>query len=216
MDQTFYRIFELIGTIAFSVSGAAVALRKNMDIFGIVILGLCTAFGGGILRDLVLGSTPPAVFQDPVYAGVSVLSSLILFIPGIRRTLHKHNHIYEQILLWMDSIGLGVFTVIGIQCALHKLEDPGFFLLLFVGMITGVGGGVLRDVLAGQTPFIFIKHFYACASLCGAAIYILLLKPLGVSAASTIGGISVVILRICAAAFRWHLPKASGETDWEN
>ncbi len=206
MYSTLYLILEIIGTIAFSISGAAVALKKRMDIFGVIILGLCASFGGGILRDLLLGITPPTVFKDPLYACVSIISSLIVFIPGIRMILHRHTKLYESVLLIMDSIGLGVFTVIGIQTALTVSDN--IFLMLFVGTLTGVGGGVLRDVLAGETPYIFIKHFYACASLIGGIVCIVLEKAATPAISSLLGCITVIILRILAARFKWKLPKS--------
>lgn len=208
MFDTVYFILEIIGTVAFSISGSVVALKKNMDIFGVMTLGLCTACGGGVIRDLILGITPPSMFTTPIYAGVSVLASLVIFMTAVRDMLHRYERIYDAVMLIMDSVGLGVFTVVGIQCAVSVSDSFNFFLLLFVGVITGVGGGVLRDVLSGEPPYIFIKHFYACASIIGAAVCIFLIKPLGISTASVIGGITVLVLRLLAARFRWKLPKA--------
>ena len=110
--STFVLIFEILGTIAFALSGAMTGLKKEMDIFGVAILGLTTAVGGGILRDLVLGITPPTTFQKPVYALVAIVVSILAFLPGIRRQLTRRQAVYEKILLLMDSIGLGVFTVV--------------------------------------------------------------------------------------------------------
>ena len=162
-------ILELIGTVAFAVSGAMVALKKNMDIFGVAILGLTTAVGGGALRDILLGNTPPVMFREPVYALLAIFVSIVVFIPQVRHLL-THNHaLYDRMMLVMDSLGLGIFTVVGINTAYELSNDYTFFLLVFVGTITGVGGGVLRDVMAGGTPYIFVKHVYACASAVGAA-----------------------------------------------
>ena len=197
---------ELIGIVAFSVSGAVSAFRKQMDLFGIIMLGACTALGGGVLRDIMLGITPPAMFENPVYAAVAALASLAVFIPQVRRLIGG-NRAYEIVMLVMDSLGLGVFTVVGIQTALEKSGDYGQFLLVCVGVLTGVGGGVLRDVLAGERPYVFVKHFYACASLIGAVLCVFLRNYIGLTAASFIGGSAVVALRLLAAAFRWKLPK---------
>ena len=197
---------ELIGIVAFSVSGAVSAFRKHMDLFGIIILGACTALGGGALRDIMLGITPPAMFKNPVYAVVAALASLALVIPQVRRLLGG-NRAYEIVMLVMDSLGLGVFTVVGIQTALEKNGDYAPFLLVCVGVLTGVGGGVLRDVLAGERPYVFVKHFYACASLIGAVLCVFFRKYTGLTAASFVGGSAVVALRLLAAVFRWKLPK---------
>ena len=200
-------VFELIGTVAFSVSGAMTGLRKNMDLFGVAILGLTTAVGGGMVRDLILGNTPPVMFRDPIYAIVALCTAVIVFLPAIQRLLDRIHGLYDVLMLWMDSLGLGIFTVVGIQTAYTTLEQPGVFLLLFVGVITGVGGGLLRDLFAGDTPYIFVKHFYACASLVGAVVCVLLWGLLGQAAAIVLGAATVVLLRILAAKYRWSLPR---------
>jgi len=200
-------VLEIIGTVAFAISGATVGMRRNMDMLGVIILGMTTAVGGGVIRDLILGITPPATFRNPVYAIVAILVSIIIFLPQVRRFTDKKHPVLDVMLLIVDSVGLGVFTVVGIRAAHTASSEYTAFLLVFVGVITGVGGGVIRDVMAGTTPYIFLKHFYACASLIGAVICIVLWQPLGESAAMISGAVSVVILRLLAARFRWSLPK---------
>ncbi len=207
MPEKLLLIFELIGTVAFAVSGAMVALSKKMDIFGVAVLGLVTAVGGGVIRDLVLGITPPATFQNPIYASVAILVSVIVFIPSVRRFLYENPEAYEKTMLFMDSVGLGVFTVMGIETAYLSNNSHSIFLLIFVGVITGVGGGMIRDVLAQTTPAILVKHFYASASIIGAVICILLWNIFGQSAAIFGGAFSVVVLRFLAAKYHWSLPK---------
>ncbi len=200
-------ILEIIGTIAFAVSGAVVGIQKKMDIFGVCILGLTASVGGGILRDLILNITPPAAFQNPVFALTALLVSILFFVPAVRNAF-EHRKFYEALILVMDSIGLGLFTVVGVQVATAAMPERNLFLITFVGVLTGVGGGLLRDVFAGNTPYIFIKHFYACASIIGAWTCALL-WPLTGSAAAMIAGAAVtVILRLLAARFRWSLPRA--------
>jgi len=154
----------------------------------------------------MLGITPPTMFQDPAYAAVAALVSVVVFLPWVQKLL-AGNRAYEIIMLVMDSLGLGVFTVMGIQTALRK--DPGYnaFLLVAVGVLTGVGGGVLRDVLAGERPYVFVKHFYACASLFGALAIVILKNHISLSISYFIGGSLVVALRLLAAIFHWKLPK---------
>ncbi len=201
-------LFEIIGTVAFAASGAIVALKKEMDIFGVAILGLFTAVGGGVIRDMILGNTPPAVFKDPVYALVAIITSVIIFLPSVRGLLKKSPKVYDIVMLIMDSVGLGIFTVAGIQTAKTVNPDSGYFLLVFVGIVTGVGGGLLRDICAGVTPYIFIKHFYACASLLGSLLCVFLWNYTSESIAMISGASAVLVLRILAAKFRWSLPKA--------
>ena len=198
--------FEIIGTVAFSVSGAMTGLKKNMDIFGVMILGVVTAIGGGVTRDLILGITPPGTFGHPVYAIVATVTAIITFLPAIRRLLTSNQHIHDFVLLILDSLGLGVFTVVGIQTAYSVSTGRGAFLVVFVGVITGVGGGVLRDVLAGEKPYIFVKHVYACASLLGAVVCVLLRGVAGESVSVVAGMVCVVVLRFLSAYFRWNLP----------
>lgn len=206
--QTFIFILEIIGTIAFAISGAMTALKKNMDIFGVAILGLTTAVGGGAVRDIILGITPPTMFKKPVYAAVAICVSIIVFIPAIRRLLTRNHALYDWMMLVMDSLGLGIFTVMGISTAYSVSAEFNLFLLVFVGVITGVGGGLIRDIMAGNTPYIFVKHIYACASLAGALVCALLWKPSGAAMAMFAGAVVVIIIRFLAAHFKWSLPRA--------
>ena len=177
MEQ-FLLVFEMIGTVAFAASGALVGIHKGMDVFGVCILGLTTACGGGMVRDVLLGNTPPAAFQDPVPSAVAVATSLILFLSGVRHLLMGNQRRYDLLMLLMDSVGLGIFTVMGVRTAWHCVEEPPLYLLVFVGAVTGVGGGLLRDIMARDMPYIFIKHIYACASLAG-ALLCGLMRPVG-------------------------------------
>lgn len=203
----FLLILELIGTIAFSVSGAMTAMKKNMDIFGVMILGLTTAVGGGVIRDLILGITPPATFRDPRYAFTALVTAALVFLPWVRRLFQRYHRIYDLLMLVMDSVGLGIFTVIGVQAAFAQSGSYSMFLLTFVGVITGVGGGVLRDVLAGNTPYVFVKHIYACASLAGALVCAGLWTLLPPIWAMNLGAAVVILIRGLSAHFRWSLPR---------
>ena len=120
-----------------------------------------------------------------------------------------HNtRLFDAVLLVMDSVGLGVFTVMGIWNALSFSPDRSTFLLVFVGVLTGVGGGVIRDVLAGDLPYILVKHIYACASLLGAITCALLWRCLPQYAAMLIAIVLVLVIRLLSAYFRWNLPRA--------
>lgn len=207
---TVFFILEIIGTIAFASSGALVGIRKNMDIFGVMVLGITTAVGGGCIRDLILGIHPPKMFQNVSYVGAAIATSCLLFLViYLKKELLESRFLetYEQAMNTFDAIGLGIFTITGIQTAISMEDDYNMFLLIFVGMITGVGGGVLRDVLAGSTPFIFVKHVYACASLIGALLYILLHHRINEIAAMLISAATVIIIRLLAAHYRWNLPR---------
>ena len=199
---------ELIGTLAFAASGALTGLRKNMDIFGICILALTTAVGGGVIRDVILGNTPPATFQNPIYAAVALLTALVLFLPGLRHFLMRDAKRFDLCLFWMDAAGLGIFTVVGIRVAYAHAAHPGIFLLVFVGVVTGVGGGVLRDIMAGDTPYIFVRHVYASASLAGALLCGALWHTLGELPSMLLGAALIVLIRVLSRVFDWNLPRA--------
>ena len=206
--NTLVFILEILGTVAFAASGAMVGINKKMDIFGVCILGLTVSVGGGVIRDVILGNTPPNTFQNPVYALVAIGISIIVFIPTVRNLLKKTQKIYDTTMLILDTVGLGVFTVVGVQVAHSVSYETGYFLSIFVGVITGVGGGIMRDLFADDIPYIFVKHIYACASLVGALLCTFLWSIIGEAAAMIVGSIAVITLRFCAAHFRWSLPRA--------
>ena len=203
-------IFEMIGTVAFASSGALVGIRKNMDIFGVNVLGITTAVGGGCIRDIILGITPPKMFQNFSYVGASILISCILFtIFYLNQELLSSRFLetYERVMISLDAIGLGVFTVMGIRTAIEASFENNIFLLIFVGAVTGIGGGMLRDVMAGMTPFVFVKHVYAIASIFGAVCYIILRLYIQDTISLFLGAAVVIIIRLLAAHFRWNLPR---------
>ena len=204
----FVTLLELVGTVSFAVSGAMVALKKHMDILGVCVLGLVTACGGGMLRDILMGNLPPVMFRDPAYALTAIACSVVVFLPKVRRLLLREDHIYEITMLWSDALGLGIFTAVGVATALRAGYDSRFF-AVFLGTITGVGGGVLRDVLAGQPPYIFVKHFYASAAILGAIAFVLAAPIIGEAGGVLVCCAGVFILRLLAARYHWSLPKAN-------
>lgn len=201
---------EILGTIAFAASGAMVGIKRHMDIFGVCVLGIMTAVGGGMIRDLILGITPPGVFSQPVYvlvaAVVSVLSFLVVY--GKRELLQgQFPVVYDRAMLVMDTLGLGIFTVIGVETGLQQGYGDHIFLLVFLGTITGVGGGLIRDVMAGVPPYIFVKHVYACASIVGAFVCAEISGRYGEGPGMVLACLVVILIRYLAARFHWNLPR---------
>ena len=211
--DSFIRIVEIIGTIAFAISGAATGIRKGMDIFGVSILGILTAVGGGIIRDLMIGVTPPQCFRDPLYFVVACISAVVFFMPFIRIPLQKRQKAFDWVLFLMDTVGLAVFTVVGIQAAQRVSGDFGAILLVCLGVLTGTGGGVLRDLLARDMPYIFRKHIYATASLAGAVVYLLLQPWAGDYIATAAAMAVIIVIRFLSATFRWNLPHAEVKSE---
>ena len=193
-------LLELIGTVAFSVSGAVVGIQKKMDMLGVVTLGIMTAVGGGIIRDLLIGVTPPRAFKNPIFIVISIITALIVFLPVVSKAINLDRFIW----ILADSVGLGAFTVIGV---LAGVAYDNIFLEVFLGVTTGVGGGVIRDICAGGIPMIFVKHFYACACIIGAIVCAIFYDYNPIIAVVLSFSVTVV-LRLLAAKFKWHLPKA--------
>lgn len=204
--QPIFAIFEILGTVAFAISGAMEGIRHKMDIFGVVVLGIVTATGGGVLRDVVIGQIPPKVFLNPKCAVIAAAVAVLVFLAlrfYKKKAAPRFAHASEKLYFLSDTLGLAVFTVLGIEGA----GAANGALLLFVGVITGVGGGVLRDVLSGTVPSIFRKQIYALASAAGAVADILLMRVLPAQLAMLIGFGVVVVIRCLAAHFRWNLPR---------
>ena len=208
MENSIIFAIEIIGTIAFASSGAMLGIRKNLDIFGGVVLGLCVAVGGGIVRDIILGLTPPSAFRDPSYALTALVTAVLLF--GIvywkqEILTSRYMEIYETIMNYCDAAGLGIFTVLGVYTG-YEQGYRGRFFLIFLGMLTGIGGGVIRDVLADTMPFILRKHIYAVASLAGAFVCQRLIGQ-NLYLALAAGTAVVLVIRILASHYRWNLPR---------
>ena len=207
--DTFIFVLEIIGTVAFASSGAMTAIEKKMDIFGVNILGATTAVGGGMMRDIILGVTPPAAFSQPVYILFSILTSTLLFAivytnPEILHSRIK-NRYYDKIMLWCDTAGLGIFTVVGIQTASRILPQDNPFFFVFIGVLTGVGGGVLRDIMAGETPYILVREIYASAAIAGGITCVVCGSTMGKATATILGLIVTIVIRSLAAYFHWNL-----------
>lgn len=204
-------LLEIIGTIAFAFSGAMVGIKRRMDILGVTVLGITTAVGGGLIRDIILDKTPPNMFLYPSYTITAIITSIVVFVIVYKNkiaSLIRHIDIYDRILTIMDTVGLGAFTVLGINTGLAVGYKGNYFLLIFVGVITGVGGGILRDVMAGTRPYIFVKHVYATASLAGAVVCVILVTLIEEKTIGMVSGaFTVLILRYFAIKYDWNLPK---------
>ena len=212
MDE-FIFILELIGTVAFASSGAMIAIEKKMDIFGVNVLGATTAVGGGIMRDIILGLTPPGAFSHPVYVLVAALTSTILFVIAYAKPTAFESRVktdyYDKLMFWCDTAGIGIFTVVGIQAAVRAVGGENVFFFVFIGTLTGVGGGVLRDIMAGETPYILVKHIYACAAIAGGIVCVVGRTAFGEAYGTILGLAATVLLRFLAAHFRWNLMRVS-------
>lgn len=207
MDYTLH-ILEIIGTIAFAVSGAFVAIKAKFDIFGVIVVGCITAVGGGILRDVLIGCVPPRIFANGYLVAVAAVTSVAVFGLSFfaKNKFEVVNAKADRINNVFDAIGLAAFTVMGTEVSFENGFSANCFLSVTVGVLTAVGGGLLRDIFTENLPYIFKKHIYALASIGGSLIYYLLRNVQSV-AAVIVGLTFVIAIRLLATKFRWSLPK---------
>ena len=203
---------DLIGTFVFALSGAVAGVRQRLDIFGVLVLSFAAASAGGIMRDLLIGSVPPVAIRDWRYLAASLLAGLLVFIwfPRSRR-LSRARHL----VLIFDAAGLGLFAVAGTQKALGYGLNPLMAALL--GMLTGIGGGMLRDVLVSEIPHVLRRgELYAVAALAGAVVvvvgHLMAADPTG---AAILGAALCFLLRLIAIRRGWQLPVARPRPDEE-
>ena len=201
----FIYVLDLFGTMAFAVTGAFKAIEHRADIVGIIILATITGLAGGTIRDVLFGKTLPNSLIDPTYVIITVISAIVLFL--LYSKMKKHWNIF----LKFDAVGLGVFTVIGATFA-YNLFGMNFLIIVLSGMLTGIGGGILRDVFVNQTPIVFVKELYASASFIGALVfYFTLLITNEIYAATILGIILTTGLRLVAMKYNWNLPKVRSD-----
>lgn len=209
--EIFFLILEMAGTVSFAISGAMAALEKKVDLFGVIVLGITTALAGGIFRDMLVGRVPPAAFSDGTYMKIAFVTSVIVFLAAWMFSDKYVNNIQviDTINNIFDAAGLGAFTITGAKVAMSMGYMDNSFFVIFLGMVTGVGGGILRDLMIGEIPFILRKRIYAVASLLGGCIYYVLLSKNVADMTAAFIGIGIVFsLRMLATIFRWNLPKA--------
>lgn len=205
-------VLELIGAAAFAVSGAMVAIEKKADIFGVLFLAVTTALGGGVIRDVLIGRIPPVMFVSYWYLLISVVAALAVFIDAYLRSEKYKLHLdkLDAVNNVFDAIGLAVFTVSGMNAAMPVSDNV--ILVLFVGMCTGVGGGMLRDVMTNTMPKVLRKRVYAVASLIGGGLYYVM-HVLDINQLLSVGcGMLVIFaLRLFATIYKWNLPSVKSD-----
>ncbi len=199
--EVFIYVLDLFGTMAFAVTGAFKAIEKKFDIVGIIILATITGLAGGTIRDVIIGKVPPNSIADPAYIAITVATGIVIFLLFSR--LKKHWNLF----LKFDAIGLGVFTIIGATFA-YNIFGLNFLAIAFAGIVTAIGGGILRDVFVQDTPIIFVKELYASASFIGVVVFYFILVLDGSLYLATILGIIITTgLRMVAMKYNWNLPR---------
>ncbi len=196
----FISILDYLGTAAFAITGASKAIAHKADIFGIIVLATVVGVAGGITRDVIFGRFPTA-FSDPIYIGITVIVGIAMFF--------LYSYFKKRMNVWLvfDAIGLGVFSIIGASIA-YQIVGLDFLPIMFGGVITAIGGGILRDVFVREIPIVFVKEVYAIASIIGIVIFYVILYYGGdMQVASIIGIIIATGIRLLAMKYNWNLPK---------
>lgn len=199
MDIIF--IVEIIGTIAFGMSGAIVAIEKDLDYYGIAFFSIITATGGGIVRDIILGNVPIAI-SNPMYALISLIAAIIVIL------FYKYMNRYTKILQLFDALGLSAFTVIGAEYAINN-GLGNIYGVVTMAVLTGTGGGVLRDVFSREIPYVFRKEVYAVASIMGAIIFFSLQGALSEVATVYLAFGTTLAVRLVSLSLDVHLRHAN-------
>ena len=209
--EIFFASLEVAGTISFAIAGAMAALEKRVDLFGVIFLGATTALAGGIIRDVLVGKIPPSAFSNYRYMAIAVTSAFIVFLIAwlFREHYQHHVEVVNAVNNVFDAAGLGAFTITGAKVAMGMGYMENEFFVVFLAMVTGIGGGVLRDLMIGEIPFVLRKRIYAVASILGGIVYYQLVRRQIDDMAAAFIGIAIVFsLRMLATVFKWNLPKA--------
>ena len=196
------QILDLFGTMAFAVTGAFKAIEHKSDIVGIIILSTITGVAGGVIRDIIFGKFPPTVVINPLYLVVTVVTGIVIFI------LYPSIKIHWNLFLKFDAVGLGVFTIIGASIA-YNIFGLNFLTMAFAGVLTAVGGGILRDVFVNEVPLVFVKELYASTSFIGVIIlFVMLVMGINLYSATIPSILAVTSIRLLAMKYNWNLPRA--------
>ena len=210
--ETILMIIEIIGVISFSAAGAMVAIDKETDFFGVIILSAITCFGGGLTRDIILGEGLPAFFSLSLYLTISVATALVMFLAAaiFKREYVKEEETVNKINNVLDALGIGVFTAVG--TGMYITGGP--LVAIFAGTVSSVGGSLIRDIILRDIPFILRKRIYAMAIMAGSAAYYVFETYVFVGSESStvfstiICTVVVFTIRMCATRFKWNMPKA--------
>lgn len=197
---SFITILDYLGTIAFAVTGASKAIAHRADIFGIIVLATVVGVVGGITRDVIFGRFPNA-FSDPIYIGLTVAVGIAMFF--------LYRKFQKRMSTWLvfDAVGLGVFSIFGASVA-YQVLGLEFLPMLLAGIITAVGGGILRDVFVREIPIVFVKEVYAVASVIGIVVFFAILSSgVDIQSASVVGIVITTGIRLLAMKYNWNLPK---------
>lgn len=197
-------ILEFIGTAAFAISGALLGIEKRLDLFGVIFMAITTAVGGGIFRDLIIGTIPPSAIKDPIFSIIAIVCAVITFM------FYTHISKFKISMVLSDAIGLGVFTAVGSNAAVNN-GVIGCFGIVTMGVLTGVGGGILRDMFIKQIPNVFKKEVYAVACVIGGLTFYFIYPYVSRIIAMYISSITTFCVRMIAVKYNINLPAGNNK-----
>ena len=208
--ETFLIVIQCIGAVSFTVSATIYAIHKRADIIGALVFSLLTCFGGGFIRDLALGNLPPSILSSKTLIYTALLSVIVCiicyhlgFIKRVARFADRHQHSF--LIEFTDSLGLASYVISGLEIA-RETGNEGFVVLVFAGCITGVGGGILRDVCSAQIPAVFRKHIYLIPVIIASIFFTLTYENMNEVLCIIITMAIVIVIRMLAFKFKWNLP----------
>ena len=209
MGETAITVMEILGTVSFAISGSIIAARYGLDLFGVVLVGCVTAVCGGILRDVFLGQFPPAIFSNKALLAIAAITSVAVFIISYlnAKKIEKLQKSIENANILFDAVGLAAFSIIGIEVSFNAGHGKNALLTISMGVITGIGGGIIRDILVDKIPYVLKKHIYALASIIGCIIYYIIRQTGNKVVGLLIAVPAMVVIRLLAARYHWKLPR---------
>ena len=218
--EVFLIIIQCIGAISFTISATIYAIHKRADIIGALVFSLLTCFGGGFIRDIALGNNPPSILSDKVLIATAALSIVVClicyhlgFIKRVAEFADRHQHSF--IIEFTDSLGLASYVISGLEIS-RELGYEGFVVLVFAGCITGVGGGILRDICSAEIPAVFRKHIYLIPVIIASVFFALTYKHIDEILCVIITMVIVIAIRMIAFKFKWNLPIPKSEEEKSN
>ncbi len=209
MDISITLWLEIIAIASFSVSGAVLAIDKGLDIFGIVFVGVITALGGGVLRDLILGIFPPIMFTNKVYVIVAIITALIIFLIAFvdKERYFRNVEKIDSIVNIFDAVGIGLYSSTIVQKCIDLGYGNNAFLCIMMAMTTCVGGGMMRDLMCQRLPIVLRKRVYAIAVIIGSSVYYCMyLFNCSVNISTVVGTTTTILIRLLATKYRWNMP----------
>ena len=216
MESAIILFIELVGIVAFATAGAVVASGKGMDIFGVPFIGVITAVGGGVVRDIFLGIFPPIMFTYKIYTFTAIITSLVVFFIALKDNERFFRNVdkIDSVVNIFDAIGIGMFSVSSVQRCIDFGYGDNAFLCIMMAMTSCIGGSIVRDLICQRMPALLSKNIYALATIAGGAIYYyMIIFNCNHELAMILGAGTTIAIRLLATKFKWNMPRINIKDD---